>query len=159
MNHSKKLRPTQRVSRNHRSIHLLTQISFLHLIIIHHILRIPTQNDLPRLKHIRLIRDRKRLLRILLDQENRHTVAVDTLDNVKHLIHIDRRQTHRRLVKNDQLRVAHESAAHGEHLLLTAGESTGWLVHTLLQTRETLVDHVQRRFHLRLVLSRISAQL
>ena len=45
MNHSKKLRPTQRVSRNHRSIHLLTQISFLHLIIIHHILRIPTQND------------------------------------------------------------------------------------------------------------------
>ena len=124
----------------HRTF-LFAQISLLHSLIIHQFFRITAQNDIARLKHICFIGNGERFFRILLDQKNGHSVLVDFLDNIENLINIEWGQTHRRLVENDQARVAHEGASHRKHLLLAAGQSSGKLVLALFQTRETLVDH------------------
>ena len=39
--------------------------------------------------------------------------------------------------------LAHQRTAHGQHLLLAAGERTGGLVAALLQTRQQVKDHVE----------------
>ena len=45
-------------------------------------------------------------------------------------------QTHRRLVQHQQLGLAHQRAAHGQHLLLAAGERACHLLAALLQAGE-----------------------
>ena len=57
-------------------------------------------------------------------------------DDIEYLPDQDRGQTHRRLVQHHQLRPGHERAAHGQHLLLTAGERARDLPAALLQTRK-----------------------
>ena len=47
-----------------------------------------------------------------------------------------RREAKRRLIEQQQLRVRHQGAADGEHLLLAAGERAGDLTEPLLQARE-----------------------
>ena len=48
--------------------------------------------------------------------------------------------------------MAHQRAAHREHLLLAAGQCAGFLVATFLQTREQTVDHIKIPLKARLVL-------
>ena len=79
---------------------------------------------------------------ILLYQENGRSILIDLLDDIKNLIYINWRKSHRRLVQNDQPGVAHKSAAHGKHLLLAAGKSACQLVFPLLQTGKALIDHL-----------------
>lgn len=48
--------------------------------------------------------------------------------------------------------MAHQGAAHGHHLLLTAGERAGQLAATFLQTREVVEHHLKILAEIRLVL-------
>ena len=54
-------------------------------------------------------------------------------------LHHERRQAHRGLVEHEQLGPAHHGAAHGEHLLLAAGERAGRLLAALPEDREEVV--------------------
>ena len=59
------------------------------------------------------------------------------------LLDQQRRQTHGRLVQQQHLRLAHQGAAHGQHLLFAAGKRTGGLVAALLQARQQVKHHVE----------------
>ena len=64
-------------------------------------------------------------------------------DDGKHLLHEHGRQAHGRLVHDDELRCAHDRAAHGQHLLLAAGERARELLGALFQTREAGIDSLE----------------
>ena len=68
-------------------------------------------------------------------------------DDVKDLLNEDRSEAHGRLVEHQELRLRHERSAHGEHLLLAAGERTGDLLAALFEAREALVDVRNARFN------------
>ena len=68
-------------------------------------------------------------------------------DDVKDLLNEDRSEAHRRLVEHQKLRLRHERSAHGEHLLLAAGERTGDLLAALFEARKALVDVRDTRFN------------
>ena len=55
----------------------------------------------------------------------------------------NRSKAHRGLVEHEKLGVAHKSAAHGEHLLLTARKRARNLATALFQARELLVDALE----------------
>ena len=55
--------------------------------------------------------------------------------------------------------VAHERAAHGEHLLLAAGKRTGDLVLALFQTREDLIHALEVALDAVLVVAKVGADL
>ena len=57
----------------------------------------------------------------------------------------ERRESERGLVEHQQPRLAHQRAAHREHLALAAGERSGELIVALLQTRKAPVHLVARR--------------
>ena len=55
--------------------------------------------------------------------------------------------------------MAHQSPAHGDHLLFTAGQRAGKLASTLLQTRKQIEHHVKVGGHRRIVLDAERAHL
>ena len=55
------------------------------------------------------------------------------------------REAHRGLVEHEQLGPAHQGAAHGEHLLLAAGEGAGGLLAAFAEDGEELVDALRGR--------------
>ena len=64
-------------------------------------------------------------------------------DDGEHLLHEHGRQAHGRLVHDDELRRAHNGAAHGQHLLLAAGERARELLGALFQAREARIDPLE----------------
>ena len=69
---------------------------------------------------------------------------MNLLDDVEDLIYINRGQTHGRLIHDDHLRITHQRTPHREHLLLTTGKRSCDLILTLLQSREMLIDRLER---------------
>ena len=69
---------------------------------------------------------------------------------VENLVDQHRREPHRRLVEQQEPRVAHQRAAHRQHLLLPAREIAGRQRAPLLQRREQIVDALQRVVILRM---------
>ena len=67
---------------------------------------------------------------------------VDLDHDLEDLLDEDRREAHRRLVEQQQLRARHQRAADRAHLLLAARHRPGLLRPTLVQTREQLEDAV-----------------
>ena len=65
---------------------------------------------------------------------------VDALDDREDLAYDDRSEAEGRLVEHHDLRLRHEGAGDGEHLLLTTGQGAGELPRALLQPREHAVD-------------------
>ena len=61
-------------------------------------------------------------------------------DDVEDLLHQQRRKTHGRLVQHQHGGVAHQRAAHGQHLLFAAGHGAGQLLAAFLQAGEQLKD-------------------
>ena len=86
------------------------------------------------------MRDAERHRGILLDDEDRRALLVDRADDVEHLVDEHRRQAHRRLVHQQQLRPRHQRAADRDHLLLAARQRAGILVEPLLDAREQCED-------------------
>jgi hypothetical protein len=84
---------------------------------------------------------------ILLDDDGRQPfVAHHARDRPQQLLHDDRRQPFQRLVEQQQPRVQHQRARHGQHLLLAARELGAHVRPALGQAREHRVDplHVPR---------------
>ena len=104
---------------------------------------VPDSTTTPGLQHVGAVGDRQRHVGVLLDHEDRRALAVDLLDDVEHLLDIERRQAHRRLVHADQPRPGHQRAADRHHLLLAAGQRAGDLVAALLHAREQRVDALE----------------
>ena len=81
------------------------------------------------------------------------------MDDAEYLLHQQRRQAHGGLVQQQHLGFAHQRAANGQHLLLTAGKRSGNLPAALLQTRQALKHHlIIRRNGIRAVLSGVRPQ-
>ena len=76
---------------------------------------------------------------------------VDGLDDSENLRHEDRRQSHARLVEEDEAGAGHERPPDGEHLLLAAAQAARLQAAPLGQPREQGVDAVPCRPHRRLV--------
>ena len=93
-------------------------------------------DDLAGLKHVAAVGDLEGHAGVLLDEEDRRALPVHLLDDREHLLDEDRGQTHRGLVHQQHLRVRHQGAAHGEHLLLTTGHAAGLLPEALLEPGE-----------------------
>ena len=65
-------------------------------------------------------------------------------DDVENLLDQNGGEAHGGFIQHQQLRMNHEAAAHGKHLLLTAGKRAGNLLAALLQTGKALIDVFQR---------------
>ena len=91
------------------------------------------------LQHIGPVGNRKRHLRVLLHQQNGGARGMQLFYNVKNLLYQQRGKAHRRLVQHHQPGLCHQGAAHGQHLLLAAGQRAGNLAAALGQPRETAV--------------------
>ena len=98
--------------------------------------RFVLERDLAGLQHVAALRDAERVVRVLLHQQDRGALAVDLGDRLVDPLDEDRRDSHRGLVEQQQLRVGHQGAADREHLLLAAGHRSALLALALLQARE-----------------------
>jgi hypothetical protein len=67
-------------------------------------------------------------------------VGVELADEREHLLDQQRREAERRLVEDQQARLAHQPASDRQHLLLAARQRAGRLGPALLEAREDL-DH------------------
>ena len=97
-------------------------------------------------------------MRVLFDEEDRRPLGVDLADDAEDRLHHLRRQAERRLVEEQHLRLRHQRARDGQHLLLAAGERSGVLLDALLQHREEREDPLVLRL-LDLVLAQVGAEL
>ena len=68
---------------------------------------------------------------------------MEALDDLEDLLHQDGGQAHGGLIQHEELGVGHEGAAHGQHLLLAAGEGAGHLPPPLLEPGELLIYPLQ----------------
>src|SRR6185437_8545936 len=101
------------------------------------------QHQSPGGENVAAVRDRKRHVRILLDDEHRDAGLMHLLDDLEASLDEDRRQPHRRLVHEEQLRARHQRATHGDHLLLSSGECPRELRPSLVEQREECVDALE----------------
>ncbi len=101
--------------------------------------------------HIAAIGQLERLVGVLLDQEDGYAISAQLFDDVEDLLNDDRRQSQRRLVKQQQLGLAHQCTGNGEHLLFAAGHGAATLLETLLQSWEQQQHLVQLLLEVRLV--------
>ena len=88
-------------------------------------------------------RDLERLHDVLLDQQDRHALAVELADQREHLLDQQRRQAQRGLVEDQQARLGHHAAPDRQHLLLAARQRAGRLRHALAQPREGREDALE----------------
>jgi hypothetical protein len=81
--------------------------------------------------------DFEREVRVLFDeQDGQAEFAVDLDDLFENGLHEDRCDAEARFVEHQALRLAHERAADGEHLLFAAAERAGGLLLALLAAAE-----------------------
>src|SRR6185437_3096697 len=105
----------------------------------------------PLRQNVTAVRDRQRLVSILLHQQHRHALLVDAPDHVEILPDEQRRETKRRLVDQEHARAAHQAATDREHRLLAARHRSGELGPALLEPREDAVHLAQPLSNRRLV--------
>src|SRR5687767_12696275 len=82
---------------------------------------------------------------VLLDEQDRHALLVEDLDDLADLAHHPRHEPLRWLVEQDDLRLEHHRARDGKHLLLTTGERAPRLVASLPQHGKVPVHLLQQR--------------
>ena len=76
---------------------------------------------------------------VLLVEQNASRALVHIAHHLKDLVDHDGRQAHGRLVEQQDFGAAHQGAAHGQHLLLTAGHGARQLVLAFAQTPKVLL--------------------
>src|SRR2546425_5659951 len=104
----------------------------------------PLEHDPPVLEHVASVRELERARHVLLDEHDRHAVAIDPLQSVEDELHRHRRQSEARLVQQQEARARHEPAPDRAHLLLAARQRPGKLTLTLVQAREEREDELER---------------
>ena len=122
----------------------LAEVGLPNLLVLGEGLRVVRERDRPRLHHVTAVGDVERHERVLLDEEDRRPLLVDLDDDLEDPLDEDRRQAHRRLVEEQELRLRHQRASDRAHLLLASGHRPCALVAALLQPREELEDPVER---------------
>src|SRR2546423_201146 len=99
------------------------------------------ERDAADLEHVRIRGELQRDVRVLLDDEHRHALAlVQLLDDPEDLGHEQWREAERGLVEQQKPRPLHERASEREHLLLAAAERARLLALALLEPREVGAD-------------------
>ena len=111
------------------------------------------------LQHIGIIGHLQGHVGVLLIQQHGDALLVHGADDIKNLPHHDGRKAKARLVQHEQLRLAHQGAAHGQHLLLAAGKGAGALPAALLQTGEQTVHPFKVFLGFGLILAQVCADL
>src|SRR6266511_2361682 len=119
------------------------EIGLLDLVVLLQLLRVVRERDRAGLEHVASVGDVEGHQGVLLDEEDRRPLRVDLADDLEDPLDEDRREPHRRLVQQEELRVGHQRAADRHHLLLAARERPGALGLPLGQAREELVDAVE----------------
>ena len=89
-----------------------------------------------RLEHVATVGDVERHQGVLLDEQDRRALLVDLDDDLEDLLDEDRREPHRRLVEQEQVRLRHQRPPDRAHLLLAAGHRPRLLRLALGETRE-----------------------
>src|SRR5271166_1023116 len=92
-----------------------------HLVVTEQCLRRALEHDAAVAHDVEPIRNGQRDRELLLDQQDRDAAFGDALQQLAHQIDQHRRQALGRFVDHDQIRVTHQRAADGQHLLLAAG--------------------------------------
>src|SRR5450631_962089 len=114
----------------------LAEIRLAYLRIGKQVFRVTGQRDLAAFHDVSAIAHFERELGVLLDEQDGDAFPGDRDHGFEHLLHHQRRKSHRRLVEQEELRPREHRAAHGEHLLLAAGQRAGRLPAPFLQPRE-----------------------
>src|SRR3954447_26587725 len=122
---------------------VLAEVGLAHLLVLAQRPCRVGERDPARLEDVAARGDVEGHQRVLLDEEDRRALLVDLHDDLEDPLDEDRRETHRWLVEEEQLRPGHERAAHRDHLLLAAGERPRALRAPLEQPREELVDALE----------------
>src|SRR5881409_3064948 len=78
--------------------------------------------DVPLLEHVDAVGEGEREVHVLLGEQDRQPLGLEPTDLRLQVIDHWRRQSFRRLVEQQQLRVAHQGPRDRQHLLLAAGE-------------------------------------
>ncbi len=94
------------------------------------------------LQHVTAIGELQRLVGVLLDEEDGHSLFTQLFNGVEDLLNDNWRKTQRRFIQQQQARLAHQGAADRQHLLLTAGHGPRTLNTTLPQAREEFVHQL-----------------
>ena len=123
------------------------------------LLRLALEHQAAGLQQIAVAGEREGQHRVLLHEDDRYAQRVDLPDDLADLGRHDRREPHRRLVEQQELRPRHERAGDREHLLLAAGERAGALASALLQDGKVLVDHRERLGRVGLAPAEVRAHL
>src|SRR6218665_1841736 len=86
--------------------------------------------DLPLLEHVGAVGDQLGEVHVLLRQQDAHALRLELEDHVGHLLDDDGGHALGGFVEQHEVRVAHQHARHGEHLLLAAAHAgTGAVGH------------------------------
>src|SRR5262245_60022315 len=97
----------------------------------------------PALHDVAAIAGLERELRVLLDQEQRHSFLCDGAYGVEYLLHHERCKSHARFVQQQQLRPAHQRPPDSKYLLLATRQRARALTPPLGQARKHRVYPVE----------------
>ena len=90
-------------------------------------------------QHVAAVGQLQRLIGVLLDEEDSHSLLAQLFDGIEDLLNDNRRQAERRLIQQQQARLAHQRAPDSQHLLLAAGHGARPLNPALMQARKQLI--------------------
>lgn len=116
------------------------------------------ENGLAGLKDVGVVGDFEGFFGVLLDQEDGVAFLMDLLDDVEDFLNQNRGEAQGGLVEHEDFRLDHQSAGHGQHLLFTAGERSGFLPGTFAQNREELEGMVDAFVDGVFVIDRVGAE-
>lgn len=110
-----------------------------------HFLRRTFQTHTAGIQQIGVIAAFERKLDILLHEENGNAGFGQVENDAENLMHDLRREPQRWLVQHQELRLRHQGAAYGEHLLLATGHAARHTVAPLLQYGKEVEDFLTQR--------------
>ena len=117
-----------------------SEIGCAHAGIVEQIAPGSAMRDTTGLDHITAVGNGKRGIGILLHQQHRNPLPLQSADDRKNLVDQDRRKPHRRLVEQDQFRFRHQCAAHRQHLLLSARQVAARDISLFSEYRKGRID-------------------
>src|SRR5262245_52883530 len=97
----------------------------------------------PLAHHVDIVDELQRQRRVLLDQENGKAFLFQLADRLPYALDDDGCESFGRLVHDQAVRIGHETAADGQHLLLAARQCPGALVAPFREAREQRIDPLQ----------------
>src|SRR2546426_5104838 len=114
------------------------QVARLDLVVSQELVRAGLVDDLALAHEVDVVGDAEGEGKVLLDDQDGGAPGLEPAQNAPELPHQERRQPLRRLVHQENVRVADQRPPAGEHLLLTAGKLVAAVPEALAQRREEL---------------------